>query len=532
MTALVGLLVSGCRDDSGFACEKDEQCRRDDGAVGQCFAVGACGYADVACDSGWRYSEHAPEPWAGRCVVPEQDTAVDASDTGTGSTGEPTPDGSTTQGEPSGSSSDDGSSSGGISQECGDEIVQAGEQCDDGNFTESDGCNPDCRFSGSMVTSFESGLPQDERALDVMLLDGGDLVIAGNLSDRGEDRDAYVARYSPGGERSWSHVRGGSANVDDHALRLATGPEGHVRVVGYLTPSNSDMMTPRAQIWFAELDVATGEPRWDFTDGAAPPSNDQGRGVVSLPGGDLVVAGRIGANAESDIAVRRYTITERAGVFSRSTVWAQAFDGPASTSDIGYALALDAMGRLIVAGSVHETPDDIDRHLRAIDLEGQALRPPCIDAGGDDPLDADDRIFDVAVGPDGSVAAVGWATKDADEGRDAWLGFYAPGECTLQWATTVVGPAGEDDAATAVAIDDLGRIIVGGYLRVGNGDDAWLAKYEPDGTQWWAIEPIDGPANGTDRIEAVVIDAQREIVVAGRLDVPGQSDVWVARFTP
>ena len=34
---------------------------------------------------------------------------------------------------------------------CGNGIVTAGEQCDDGNTTSGDGCNPDCTFSGHAV---------------------------------------------------------------------------------------------------------------------------------------------------------------------------------------------------------------------------------------------------------------------------------------------------------------------------------------------------------------------------------------------
>jgi hypothetical protein len=74
--------------------------------------------------------------------------------------------------------------------------------------------------------------------------------------------------------------------------------------------------------------------------------------------------------------------------------------------------------------------------------------------------------------------------------------------------------------------------VVGGYLNLGNTEDAWLAKYDSTSAQLWALEPIDGPGNGNDRIEAIAIGTGREITVAGRMTRPDEDDVWVARYTP
>ena len=40
--------------------------------------------------------------------------------------------------------SDDGCSSDCLDEICGDEIIQAGEECDDGNTDNSDGCLNNC----------------------------------------------------------------------------------------------------------------------------------------------------------------------------------------------------------------------------------------------------------------------------------------------------------------------------------------------------------------------------------------------------
>ena len=136
------------------------------------------------------------------------------------------------------------------------------------------------------------------------------------------------------------------------------------------------------------------------------------------------------------------------------------------------------------------------------------------------------------MGPSGEVVAAGRATRETEEGLDAWLGYYAPGTCTLTWVETEPGPAQGSDVFTSVAIDELGNIVAGGFLSTGNTEDAWLAKYDPTGQRLWAIEPIDGSGNGADRIQSIVIGADREITIAGRLTRPGDDDLWVARYSP
>ena len=495
-----------------------------------CFAVGACGYPDPGCESGYRYSEHAPEPWTGGCVVPDGDF-------GSTSTGEEPP-GSSSDGMVGDESttSEPSTSTGPLLPVCGNGIVEADEICDDGNDVESDGCNPDCRESGVELGRFNSGLEAEDVAFDVHRLDSGDLIIAGYHDATGGDRQAYVARYTIDGTLIWQTFRGGSADSHDYATAVVAGPDDSVRVAGWVVPSAEMGTTPRGQMWLTELDVANGEARWDFTDGAAPPDNDLLYGLVVVPGGDIVVAGRVGPNSTANFAVRRYAVIDNGDdSFDLELVWSRGIDGGGGFTDFALGIDYDPAGRLVVGGATEPTDGDFDRRMMVFDLEGNDLRPPCVDIGGDDPLAADDRINDVALAPDGAIVAVGRATKDADEGADAWIGYYPVGECQPAWVKTHLddrGGSGGDDAATAVGVDDLGRLVAVGFIHIGNGDDGWLAKYEPDGTLLWEVDRLDGPGNATDRFEAVTFGDDREIIVAGRIGDVNTTDVWVARYTP
>ncbi len=495
------------------------------GNTGRCFPVSACGYLDPACASGYRYSEHAPEPWADECVAP-QDPVTTTLGVGSSSTGDPTATSGSTSESP-GTTTDEPLAV------CGNGDVEADELCDDGDDIEGNGCNPDCRPSGVQLVSFTSQLDGPDEAQSVMLTDDGGVVVGG-ISGESPDRDGFVARYSIEGVEAWREPLLGSAESTDAVFQVKRAPSGNVRALGQVINLVATKgVTPREDFWMAEFDIETGATNWAFIRGEIAPDAERGYGLAVLPDGDMVVAGRVGGATNSDFGVTRFSpVTDKKGGFQLETIWAHAIDGGIDARDFANAVVWDEAGRIVIGGALELIEGDIDRHLRALDDNGSPLQPPCEDPGGDAPLEADDRIHALAVGPSGEVVAAGRATRETEEGLDAWLGYYAPGTCTLTWVETEPGPAQGSDVFTSVAIDELGNIVAGGFLSTGNTEDAWLAKYDPTGQRLWAIEPIDGSGNGADRIQSIVIGADREITIAGRLTRPGDDDLWVARYSP
>ncbi len=519
---LLGAATFACRAPAGFGCSSDEQCLSLEGSSGRCFAVGACGYLDPACPSGFRYSEYAAAPWAGKCVVVEDTsgstTAETSSSSGEGRTGS-TAEASSSSTEPP-------------EPVCGDGQPEGDELCDDGNVIEADGCNSDCRPSGMEVFSFASHADGEDEATAVALTSDGGILVSGVFGPS-TDVDGFVVRLDESGAEVWRQELAGSAGVADAVWDLAITPSGNVRALGQVTNAvMKKAVTPREDVWLAEFEPQTGAPIWAFVQGDPPPAAERGYAMALLPIGDTVVATRTGDPTTSDFGVVRYTVIEVNDAYELSIAWQQAFDGGAGGRDFAAAIGFDPAGRVVVGGTMEYQLGDLDRHLRALDISGNPLEPPCEDLGGDDPLSADDRIFDLAIGPIGEVVAVGRATRDADEGTDAWLGYYPAGSCALAWVETEPGSGQDHDAFTAVAVDALGHIVAGGYLYEGNTEDAWLAKYDASGKRLWAIEPIDGAGNGEDRVSELTIGPDREITVVGRLSRPGDSDVWVARYTP
>ena len=96
--------------------------------------------------------------------------------------------------------------------------------------------------------------------------------------------------------------------------------------------------------------------------------------------------------------------------------------------------------------------------------------------------------------------------------------------------------AGSSDGATAVVIDGDGKIVVAGVARVSGNRDFAVVRFNSDGTpdttfstDGMLTKDFDGSSDGAN---AVAIDQNNKIVVAGRASVSGNSDFAVARFLP
>jgi len=104
---------------------------------------------------------------------------------------------------------------------------------------------------------------------------------------------------------------------------------------------------------------------------------------------------------------------------------------------------------------------------------------------------------------------------------------------TSLWQDTHAGDAMVREAGHGIAVDSQGNVVVGGYEVDTVGDpNMWLAKYDPDGTQLWAMT-MDPSGGLDDRIYGVAIDPDDHILLVGDADTaPASSDIWVAKLDP
>ena len=151
---------------------------------------------------------------------------------------------------------------------------------------------------------------------------------------------------------------------------------------------------------------------------------------------------------------------------------------------------------------------------------------------------------DVAVDALGNIVAVGVDWSAATQENIALARYDPNGQLDPGFSgdglqiTDVLG----DDRAQAVAIDSQGRIVIAGvqngdFDNLPNAGDLLVARYLPNGTLDGAFGGGDGvaTANFTNQFEAanaVTIDSQGRIVAAGTGVIMGDRAFVAARFTP
>ena len=115
------LLLGGCSTSGIFTCTEDADCGDD----GRCEANGYCSFPDASCPSGRRFGVHAPEFIAKQCV--EESLAGTDGDTDDATPSSTTDSATAT----STSTTDDGPTSSPVPPpECGNDVVEIGEDCD------------------------------------------------------------------------------------------------------------------------------------------------------------------------------------------------------------------------------------------------------------------------------------------------------------------------------------------------------------------------------------------------------------------
>jgi beta-propeller repeat-containing protein len=165
----------------------------------------------------------------------------------------------------------------------------------------------------------------------------------------GGDYDAFVRRYDPAGNEVWTRQFGGVEG--EGARAVAIGPGGKLLIVGSTQGAFPEQSSTGGFDAFVTAYDLDGNALWLRQFGSN--FNDFGVSVTSDDQGDITVVGSTDgvlvptpAGGTTDAFVRRY---DSAGTHR----WTQQFGGP--WIDAAMSVAVDAMGRAFVAGSIERS---------------------------------------------------------------------------------------------------------------------------------------------------------------------------------
>ena len=410
---------------------------------------------------------------------------------------------------------------------------------------------------------------------DVVLQGDGKVIVGGVVLSGGTLHDILLTRYNADGSLDATFGAGGHVVTDfsvhsdgrstDQLAAVALDPLGRIVVVGA-----TDRRAPGAS-------EANGVRRWDWfvaryrPDGRADRTFGGGRGfvvtdlgaadeyptdVAVTPGGRIVVLGNTRAAGET---WQRVTVVRYLNSGARDTSFSGdgvvATDLPEVTAEHADALALQADGKLVVAGTAYGPNSGQNFALLRYAADG-SLDPTF--GGGDGWLTTDIATWDgaraVAVQGDGRIVAAGTAEWGfAPSFTDMAVARYLPdGSVDPSFGGgaghVIVAPHANPnrwDAANDVLVQADGKLVLAGVSVQNDGPgvssaaDFAAVRLLPDGTRdagFGAGGATVIGLGGWAVAHAAAIDPVRGIVLAGGVFANGReprptgSDVAVARL--
>jgi uncharacterized delta-60 repeat protein len=379
---------------------------------------------------------------------------------------------------------------------------------------------------GKVTTDFAGG---SDQAFALVIQTGGKIVAAGVASNGATGNDFALARYSSAGVLDTTFGSSGKVLTDfaggnDQVFAMATQPSDSkivVAGVAFNGISGNDYALARYSSDGA-IDTGFGSSGKVTTD--FPGGNDIARAIVIQPSGKIVVVG--GNN--NDFALARFNTDGSLDTsFGTSGKVITDFSGG---NDQAFAVALDSLGRIVVAGSASSAGTGIDFALARYDSNGNldatfgtgGKVTTAVSMGGES-----DQAFAVAIGSGDKIVAAGVASVGATGNDFALVRYNSDGTLDATFGsggkvTTAFSAGNGDDRAFAVAIQGDGKIVAAGAANNSmTGSDFALARYNAadgslDSSYGSGGKVMTDFAGSTDQALAIAIQASGKVIAVGR----------------
>lgn len=394
----------------------------------------------------------------------------------------------------------------------------------------------DRTFDGDGLRVFRDST-SDDRGLTVALQKtDGKIVVAGDSNLFGTS-DVQVLRFNSDGSADASFNGNGrrvynEPAAEDHGQAVAVQSDGKIVVAGYTNLfGTNDILLLRFNA-NASLDTSfDGDGRRVFLNNG----DDRGQAVVLQPDGKIIVAGYTNILGSNDFFILRFNAN--GGLDSSfDSDGRVVISGPGN--DRAQAVALQPDGKIVVGGTtdVAGSNDFLVARLNpngSLDgTFGSGGRQLISGFGGNEQAQA------LALQSDGRIVVAGY-TNAAGTNDFAVARLNANGSLDITFdldGRLSISGFGGDDRAQAVAVQSDGKIVLAGYTNGSGNNDFAVARLNPNGTLDATFDGdgrlITRSLGGDDRVLAMVLQPDGKIVVAGYSNGVGTNDVAVARYVP
>jgi len=211
------------------------------------------------------------------------------------------------------------------------------------------------------------------------------------------------------------------------------------------------------------------------------------------------------------------------------TAWLRQFDGTARGEEIFSDMVVDRVGNVYVTGVIGTIAQTADIVVQKYDSTGHLVWTATYDGRAHQ----DDSAAALVVDSLGQVYVCGWVIDTVMDIDWVALKYSATGQ--LLWAKTWRRAFNQDDAALALCLDRLGRVIVTGYSTdsTGNTDYCTICYNGATGDTVWVRYYNRTPENDEDIAYSICVDDSNNVYVTGTSYDDGTDyDIATIRYTP
>ena len=300
---------------------------------------------------------------------------------------------------------------------------------------------------------------------------------------------------------SWIARYDGPAGINSYneAHDIAIDGSGNVYVAG--SSIGAGLSSDYAIVKYDKEGTEQWEVRYDGPIG----SFDRLLAMTVDDAGNVYVTGySTGKNTHSDYTTIKF---DSGG----NRLWVANYDGPTQRSDEASAIAVDSAGNVYVSG--YSAGQGADYLTVKYDQDGNQQWV----ARYNGPGNSNDSANAITTDASGNVYVTGSSSGNGTLSDYATIKYDTSGN--MLWLARYNGPAGYNDTANDIAVDESGNICVTGSGCITNDPanerfDFVTLKYDPAGNQLWEAQ-YNGPYEGKARANAVVIDNAGNIYITG-----------------
>jgi len=208
-------------------------------------------------------------------------------------------------------------------------------------------------------------------------------------------------------------------------------------------------------------------------------------------------------------------------------LWDQRYNGnPVNYADLPAAVAVDGLGNVLVTGNSRNEKDEFDIYTAKYAAADGAL---LWEQRYNNEYDAATAM---AVDGTGNVVVTGGTFNFSgalESSFDYYTAKYASANGTLLWERRYNGPSKLGDYAVAVAVDGSGNVVVTGSSGkstepgLNELSDLYTAKYAAADGALLWEKRYHGPANRNDFAVAVAVDGNSNVIVTGTSATSGSN---------